>query len=70
MKNLIKSKHEIRRTYNGQMLDITGAEHVEISETTRPQSSLVHVNVDGLCVLRVGRITGSTSYRRIRRSKE
>lgn len=42
----------------GGMLDITGARDVEISQHRHMNGLVLHVNVDGMCILRICRIKG------------
>lgn len=54
----IKLPNEEGRSYDGNMLDITGAGDVEVSLSPQRGRLVLHVNVDGVCVLRICRITG------------
>lgn len=58
----IKWPNEIGRSYDGGMLDITGAQDVQIQMSRNMSGFVLHVNVDGLCVLRICRIKGSYEY--------
>lgn len=43
-----------RAVYDGDMLDITGPEHVQV--TWSADSKVLWINIDGVCKLRVCRI--------------
>ena len=54
----LRPPYELGRSYIGGMLDITGARDVEISQSRNMSGFVLHVNVDGMCVLRICRIKG------------
>lgn len=57
--NNLRPEHEIGRTYDGGMLDITGAKDVEVAISGENITGKVFwINVDGVCVLRICRIKG------------
>lgn len=54
----MKSGHEIGRSYDGNMLDVTGAKDVEIQVAQANNGKIIWINIDGLCTLRICRIKG------------
>lgn len=66
----MKSAHEIGRSYDGNMLDITGAKDVEIQVGQANNGKVIWINVDGICVLRVCRIKGEIDCEIAQRSNK
>lgn len=48
--------NEIGRTYDGGMLDITGAKDIEIQINCAGNGKVIWINIDGICCVRVCRV--------------
>ena len=58
----VRSPHEVGRSYDQQLLDITGAKDVQIEVSHNMSGYVLHVNIDGMCALRVCRIKGGVDF--------
>jgi hypothetical protein len=64
VEGFVRSPHEIGRAYTGGMLDITGAQDLEIQIAEAKSGQVIWINVDGMCALRVCRIKGKVTIER------
>lgn len=54
----MNSPYEKGRSYDGGMLDITGAKDIQIQIAQAMNGKIIWVNIDSICVLRICRILG------------
>lgn len=62
----IRPPFELGRSYMGGMLDITGARDVQVLQSHNMSGHVIHVNVDGMCVLRICRIKGTIEMEKMK----